>query len=224
MTELCIFDLDGTLLNTLGGIRYFLNLTLDRYGIPPLDEERVREFVGNGASRLVERALRYSGIDTATERGGRLFAEVLREYVALYDSDPNYLTTVYDGIGDLLAALKARGVKLAILSNKPDSTVVPLASLYFGNTFSYVSGAREGIALKPAPDAALRICAELGVDAKNTVYIGDSEVDIRTAKAYGAGCAVGVLWGFRSREKLVAEGADVIAATPADILTALNTK
>ncbi len=224
MTELCIFDLDGTLLNTLGGIRYFLNLTMERYGIAPLDEDTVRRFVGNGASRLVKRALVHNGIDTESEGGKRLFAEALREFVALYDSDPNYLTAVYDGIEELLSELKARGIKLAVLSNKPDSMVRPLVSLYFGNAFSYVAGAREGVPLKPAPDAALSICTELGTDADKTVYVGDSEVDIRMAKAYGAGASVGVLWGFRSREELVAEGADVIAAVPSDILGAIDTK
>ena len=221
MTRLCIFDLDGTLLNTLGGIRHYLNLALLQIGIAPVSEEQTRIFVGNGAAKLIERALRAAGKDTDTPEGRELYNSALSCFLSSYNADPNYLTDVYTGIPELLSALCERGIGLAVLSNKPHAAVEPLVRHYFGDVFSVMAGGRPGVPLKPAPDAVLSICREAGVDAADTAFIGDSDVDMMTAHAYGAGKAIGVLWGFRSREELLRCGADVTVSDPMDILDAI---
>jgi len=209
----CIFDLDGTLLNTLPDIRYYLNTVLRKYSIPEIDEEKTARFVGEGALKLVCRAVADSGIDITSDAGKELCERICPEYVALYDANPNYLTAPYEGIIENLHKLHSAGIRLAVLSNKPDSTVKQLAHLYFGDIFDTVRGALPKVPLKPDPSSALDICRELSVPPSEVAYFGDTATDIETGLSLGAKKTVGVLWGFRSRSELVGAGADAVIAT-----------
>ena len=217
MIKACLFDLDGTLLDTLDSIKYYLNAALARHGVPEVSREQTRIFVGGGAKNLVFLAAHAGGVDTSTEEGEKLISLIHREYVLDYDSDAAYLTEAYEGIPKAIAALRALGVKLAVISNKPDSTVGMLVEKIFGDTFDIVEGAKEGVPLKPNPESSLSICERLGVLPSETLYFGDTATDMITAKRYGAYRACGVLWGFRDRDELVENGADELLSHPSQI-------
>jgi phosphoglycolate phosphatase len=217
MIKACVFDLDGTLLDTLPAIRYFVNVFMEKYGLLSIDLQKTAAFVGDGAVKLIERAIENSGVEINSPRGRELFSDIHPEYVREYNDDPFFMTDAYDGIKSALASLKASGIKLAVLSNKPHDTVVQLARKYFPDTFSEVAGAKDAVPLKPAPDGALDICRRLGVQPSEVAYFGDTGVDMKTAAAFGAGAAVGVLWGFRGRDELIADGATVLLAHPSEI-------
>ena len=219
MIKCCIFDLDGTLYFTLDSIRYFLNKTLVNYGIEPITSEECRIFVGNGARNLLERCLDSRSV---TDRSN--FEVMYKEYTEDYDANATYLTVPYDGIVELLDGLKELGVKLAVLSNKPDPTTKRAVAELSPGTFDVVYGARTGVALKPDPEAVTGILAELGVSASETVFIGDTGTDITTGKNFGARATVGVAWGYRSKEELARAGADFVADTPREILDFIKDK
>ncbi len=219
MIKACIFDLDGTLLDTLESIRFYLNKTLAIYGIRPITKEETKVFVGEGALNLTKRAMKAGGIDVQTIEGMSLSHRICEEYSTDYDSDPYYLTVPYPGIIEAISALKGYGIKLAVISNKPDPTVKQLIKNNFPDMFDIVEGAKPGIALKPDPVSVLRICEKLNVAPSDTVYFGDTATDMKTAKNYGAGLTVGVLWGFREREELLKNGADVLIENADRILT-----
>ena len=211
MTKLCIFDLDGTLADTLTSIAYFSNASLLRFGLREIEKEKYKKMVGNGAKTLVRRM-----IDTV---GGtdEQFEKVLEDYVRTYDEDFMYLTTAFDGILDMLKTLKENGIKVAVLSNKPDSTVKKISEELFGDALvDLCYGARENVPLKPDPTAVLDIINEIGVSPKDCLYIGDTNTDIQTAKNAGL-TSIGVLWGFRDREELASAGADYIVSHPLEI-------
>ena len=212
----CIFDLDGTLLNTLSTITYYVNAALARIGARAISEEECRGLVGKGARNLLERALCLVGHEVAD------FEAFLHEYDAHYNSDPAYLTAPYEGIEPLSDVLYKSGMRIAALSNKPEGAAKPLVEMYFGNKISVVSGGKPGAILKPDAGAVAPILAALGVKAEQTAFIGDSGVDMQTAKNYGAAMGIGVLWGFRDAGELLSCGADLLAAHPSDILKALN--
>jgi phosphoglycolate phosphatase len=212
----CIFDLDGTLLNTLTTITYYVNEALSRIGARHITLEECRGLVGKGARNLLERTLALVGREVAD------FEAFLHDYDVQYNSAPSYLTAPYDGILPLIDALYQGGVRLAVLSNKPEGAVRPLVERFFGDKIEIVAGGKTGIALKPDPAAVAPILHALGLSPSETAFIGDSGVDMQTAKNYGAGLAIGVLWGFRDREELLSCGADLLAERPADILKALN--
>lgn len=224
MIKLCIFDLDGTLLDTLRSIRHFLNLALTENGLPELDLLHVRAFVGNGVKNLARRAADHFGIDVDTEQGEELTSRVAARLTELYNAEPLYLTEIYDGVEDLIAVLRARGIRLAVLSNKPHSAVVPIIEAFFGGDFDEVRGGMAGVPLKPMPDAALDIASRLGFGPCETAFIGDSEVDMQTGRAFGAGLTLGVSWGFRDKEVLVQAGADVVADNCGEVLQAILAK
>jgi len=207
MIKCVIFDLDGTLLDTIDTIRFHLNNTLVANGAAPISREECRQFVGNGARKLVRRAMGELGSDEA------LFDKIYSEYVAAYDREPYHLTRAYDGITELVTELRSRGILLGVLSNKPDYATRAAASRFFGDSFHLVRGAREGVELKPAPDAAISMLQELDVTPEETAYVGDSDVDVLTAKSFSAALAVSVLWGFRGKEELLSVGANVFATT-----------
>ena len=214
MIKCCIFDLDGTLFNTLPTITHYVNETLIKHGIAPITEHECRTFIGHGAWHLIEAALASRGVI-----GEERVRSILCEYNAAYNSDTLYLTALYDGVAELVAELHRRGIALAILSNKPDPTVKDIVSKFFDTQFTLVRGARDGTPLKPNPTALLDMAGELGISMAEIAYIGDTGIDVATGRAAGAGKSIGVSWGFREREELVAAGADAIADEPRAVLT-----
>lgn len=212
MKKLVIFDLDGTLTNTLGSIAHFLNVELEKHGIARVSEDDVKLFTGDGAYTLVERVLRKNGIDDQ-----ELLKKILDSYVASYDADYLYLCKLYDGIKELVSELKRRGVKVACLTNKPNQTAISIVSHFFNDDFSLVWGQRDGFPIKPDPSGAFEIMKELNVDSEDALYVGDTKTDVLTGKR--AGCfVVGVLWGFRDREELENAGANAIIKKPIELL------
>ena len=215
MVRLCIFDLDGTLADTLRSIAGFANEALRRCGWEPVEPvEEYRFLVGNGADRLMRRMLaRQAG--RCTEDDVRRLRAV---YDALYAADPLHDVKQYPGLLAVLQKLKAAGIRLAVLSNKPDrDTRSVVSNLFPPELFDLCFGQREGVPVKPAPDGALRIAQTLGVSPDECLYIGDSGVDMETGKAAGM-TAVGVLWGFRGKEELLEHGAVHLIETPAELL------
>ena len=212
MIKCCIFDLDGTLFNTLPTITHYVNLTLESYGLQHISERECCDMIGHGAKYLIDSALDYRGAHTLD------YSVVLAEYNALYNSDTLYLTEPYPHISEMLTALSDSGVLLGVLSNKPEDTTRNIISAFFPGTFASVHGGRAGVALKPSPDPLFSMMAELGVSADEVAYLGDTGVDMSTGKAAGVALTVGVSWGFRERGELIDAGADVIADTPSDIV------
>ena len=196
-----IFDLDGTLLDTLDDIRDSLNHTLRLFGLPEQGREDVRRHLGNGSARLVELSM----------DGGRanpLYPQVLEAYSQWYDAHANLKTRPYPGMPEAIRQLTDLGVKVAIVSNKPDAAVQTLNDSYF--RVNVAVGERPGVRRKPAPDAVLAALERLGAAPDRAVYVGDSEVDLMTAGNAGLPC-VCVSWGFRDREQLAEAGAACIA-------------
>ena len=207
-----VFDLDGTLLNTIKTINYYLNYALSQYGLPTVSEEDCTSFVGDGAVKLIERALSIVGADPS------LFDMVYKTYNDSYNASPYYLTKPYDGITKVLMTLKEQGIKLAVLSNKPDFATRATVSHFFGDVFDCVLGGRDGVPLKPCPDALFDILSELGVTPDETAYIGDSEPDVLTAKNAGVAVNISVTYGFRTRDQLENVGAKIFTNIPNGIL------
>lgn len=209
-----IFDLDGTLLDTLGDLTAAMNRTLTRHGLPERTQQQMRAALGNGARRLMELSVP-AGTD------GALFETLLAEYNADYAAHCRMETASYPGIDALLQQLHAQGRKLAIVSNKPDEAVRALRTEFFADTVPIAVGEKTGIRRKPAPDTLLTAMAQLGADPANTVYVGDSEVDIATARAAGLPC-ISVLWGFRDRDALEQAGARQFAADSDELARLLD--
>ena len=211
MYKAIVFDLDGTLLDTLDDLADAVNAALRSFSLPTRTLDEVRQFVGNGAAKLVARA--------AGEKQAERHAAILqafRDYYAVHCADK---TKPYDGVLTLLSALKSRGVKTAVLSNKPDAAVKALAARYFPNLLLEAAGENEaaGIKRKPAPDALFAVMKRLGVNERETLYVGDSDVDVQTAKNAGVDC-VAVTWGFRDEAFLAAHGATKFVRSPLEIL------
>lgn len=205
-----IFDMDGTLLNTLDDLADAVNAALRAMEMPERSLNEVRRFVGNGVRRLVELSV---PAGTAPPELEEVFSH-FKEYYAVHCNDK---TRAYEGVLPLLKKLKAEGYALAIVSNKLDAAVKELNRIYFDGMIDAAIGEREGTARKPAPDMVFAALGELGRTAEHAVYIGDSEVDLLTAEHAGLPC-ISVLWGFRSREALEECGGERFAETPEDIL------
>lgn len=213
MYKACIFDLDGTLTDTLDSLVFSVNATLEELGLLPIDRQACRMFVGNGARVLMEKALVAGG-----ERDTSRIEEAMEIYGRIFDVHCTYGVTPYDGICELLAELKARSIRMAVLSNKPDRQTAHVVKAVFGEElFQCVQGQKDGIPRKPDPLAALQMAERMGVSADETVYIGDSEVDIQTGIAAGMK-TIGVSWGFRGSSLLLEAGAKHIADSPDEIL------
>lgn len=208
-----IFDLDGTLLNTIKTINYYLNLALSTYGLGSVSEEDTMRFVGDGAIKLIERALDRVGADSS------LFDSVYKTYNEAYNSSPYYLTEVYEGIPELLSALKGKGIRLAVLSNKPDFAVKATIGKFLPDTFDIVRGGVDGVPLKPSPDALFGILREFGFTPDETAYIGDSEPDVLTAQNAGIKNAIFVTYGFRTADQLIYAGAKTVVDKAFDIIS-----
>lgn len=208
-----IFDMDGTILDTLADLCASVNASLRREGFPERTTEEVRAFVGNGAVRLIERAVP-AGTDAATTR------RVLDFYRPYYEAHAQIRTKPYSGVPEALDALRAAGVKLAVVSNKPDGATRKLAARYFPGVFDAVIGARDGTAVKPAPDLLFEAMDALGAEPGETVYVGDSDVDIATAKNAGTD-VLSVAWGFRTEAFLREHGAARIVRDTAELTAAV---
>ena len=213
-----VFDLDGTLLNTIKTIHFYLNLSLRKNGFCEVDERSCMAFVGDGAVKLIERSLSHIGVSDDDA-----FRRVFADYNKAYDADPYYLTEPYPGIKELVESLGSQGIILAVLSNKPDFATRAAVSHFFGDSFTYVSGARDGVRLKPYPDSLLSLLEGLKVDPSECAYIGDSEQDILTAENADVRGCISVTWGFRSREKLVSAGAAHLVDHPSGINKIIKT-
>lgn len=205
-----IFDLDGTLLNTLEDLKDSLNAALTKHGYKPRTLEEVRRFVGNGVGKLVERSLPKHSSQEEYEK-------CLATFKDHYNKNMQNKTRPYDGIMELLLDLDRFGFKLSIVSNKFDAAVKELAKEYFGNIFDVAIGESETVKRKPAPDSILAAIEELGSDINKTVFVGDSEIDVQTAKNAELRF-IGVTWGFRTRDVLRKEGADYLIDTPKELL------
>lgn len=192
--DLVIFDLDGTLLNTLADLAYAANAALQEYGFPTRTTEEVRTFIGNGVARLIRRAVPEGTSDET-------IADVLKRFKAIYTENVNVHTVPYPGIPELLDHLKAAGIKCAVNSNKVDNAVQLLCDAHFDGRFDLALGEREGIPKKPAPDGAQYIMRALGITPERTLYVGDGDADLLTAQNAGIDCAW-VSWGYRRREEL----------------------
>lgn len=209
MYKLAVFDMDGTILDTLEDLKDSTNFALEKCGYPTRSYDEVRRFVGNGIRKLIERAVP-EGL--TTEQIDRVH-EVFTEHYKVHCADK---TKAYDGIKPLLEKLRASGVKTAVVSNKADYGVQELCKEYFNGLFDYAVGEREGIRRKPAPDAVNEALRVLGIDKSEAVYIGDSDVDFETAKNAELPC-ISVLWGFRDEEFLREKGATLFVRDPAEI-------
>lgn len=206
-----LFDLDGTLLDTLGDLHLGVNVTLENHGYPQRTLEEVRAFVGNGARQLMQLALPQGTSEAELE-------SILAEYLEWYRVNFCVTAAPYTGVKAVVDALIAKGVKVAVVSNKPDATTKQLAEMFFPGLPAF--GQRDDIPKKPAPQMVWRAMETLGVTAQEAVYVGDSEVDVATARNAGLPL-VAVNWGFRTTEQLVEAGAVEIVTTPEELLAAL---
>jgi phosphoglycolate phosphatase len=206
-----IFDLDGTLTDTLEDLFLSVNHALRTVGLPERSIDEVRRFVGNGVRKLIERSVPK---DTDVVLLEKCFDAFRSHYVVHCQEH----TCLYPGIAYLLTALQAKGYKMAVVSNKLQAGVDELADTFFGGVIDVAIGEQPGIPRKPAPDMVLAALRELGVEASEAIYVGDSDVDLQTAANAGLPC-ISVLWGFRSRDFLVANGATMFAEQPQDVLS-----
>ena len=207
-----IFDLDGTLLDTLGDLAASVNYAMRTHGMPEHSVDEVCRFVGNGVCRLMERAVPGGAAHPAFEAA---FATFRRHYME-HSLDT---TRPYKGIPEMLQELKRRGRHTAVVSNKFDAATKELCRHFFPDTIDVAVGEHEaeGIRKKPAPDTVLQALSQLGVGQEGAVYVGDSDVDIQTARNSGLPC-ISVLWGFRDREFLLAHGAETFVSQPSELL------
>lgn len=208
-----IFDLDGTLLDTLDDLCNSVNYSLRTNNFPERSLAEVRTFVGNGIRLLIERSVPEG---TSKELIDKTF-ECFKTYYAVHCNDK---TKTYPGVMDMLKELKKNGYKIAVLSNKAQYAVTKLCNIYFNNLLDDAVGARENVAKKPSPDA-LYICAENNnINLNNVIYVGDSDVDVATANNAGVK-GIAVTWGFRSRELLIKCGAENLADNTDELLQIL---
>ena len=207
-----IFDLDGTLLDTLGDLAASVNYVLRTHGMPEHTVDDVRRFVGNGVRKLMERAVPEGA-------GNPLFEDAFATFRQHYMEHSLDTTRPYDGILETLASLKARGCHLAVVSNKMMAATQALCRHFFPDTIEVAIGEHEaeGIRKKPAPDTVIAALKALGVGKEDAVYVGDSDVDIQTARNSGIPC-ISVLWGFRDKDFLKQHGAETFISTPSDLL------
>lgn len=217
MKKLAIFDLDGTLSDTINAIKYCADTALAPFGFGPFTIEQYKYFVGDGADELIKRCL-IAGGDKELNFFERVFGnykEVFKEH-CMYDVKP------YEGIPELVMDLKKKGLKLAVLSNKPHRETIEVVESLFGKeTFHYLQGYTPEIERKPSAEGVFRILEKLNVEKEDIIYIGDTSTDMQTGKNAGV-LTVGVLWGFRDEKELVENKADIILKTPLELLDYIN--
>lgn len=210
MYKAVLFDMDGTVLDTVGDLTDAINISLEKFGFPARSVEEVKSFLGKGPAHFVNCAVP-EGTDEITRQ------QVLAFYEPYYDSHCQVKTAPYPGIMELLKALKARGLRLAVISNKQEPAVKVLARQHFAGLLELAVGTNARIRCKPDPSAVLAAMEELGVEKDETLYVGDMDVDLNTARNAGIDC-VCVSWGFLGRKKLEALGAKHIVDTAQELL------
>lgn len=206
-----IFDLDGTLLNTLYDLAVSVNYAMDACSMPRRTIEEVRQFVGNGVKRLME-------LSVPDGENNARFNEAFSTFKAHYSNHFLDNTRPYDGVVDVMRELRKNGKRIAVVSNKFYTATQQLCRHFFGNNVEVAIGENKSIRRKPAPDTVIEALRQLGTDRNGAVYIGDSDVDLATAKAANIPC-ISVLWGFRDKDFLLSHGATTFVAIPAEILT-----
>lgn len=212
MIKLCIFDLDGTVLDTIETIAYYGNYALQKNNIEPIAVCEYKYLAGNGIAKLIKNMLQFRNCFTE-----ELYNKVFHDYDTAYNADATYKTSIFEGLKDVLDQMKDMGIKLAIVSNKPDyPTKKVVSSLYGEDYFTCVLGQREGKALKPDPTAVFDVISDLNVSKEDCIYIGDTSVDMKTGKNAGL-FTIGVLWGFRDKKELLENGADMVIKKPSEL-------
>lgn len=209
-----IFDLDGTLLDTLLDLANAVNYAMRSMGYPERSVDEVRSFIGNGIRMLIRRAAPQKISDADYEKTLAIFTEYYLEHIADF-------TKPYDGIIDVVNTLKSKGCKVAVVSNKADKAANKVVQDFFGDMFDIVVGKRDEFPSKPAPDSVLYVIKTLFAEKSGCIYIGDSEVDVQTAHNAGLPC-IGVTWGNRDLAELEAAGAEYIAQKPKEILMVIE--
>lgn len=213
MIKACIFDLDGTLADTLESMSSTMNKVLEPLGYEPLPTDNFRYYAGDGARTLVERALKDAG-----DKELKHLESVYKAYSEVFDKDCTYKVRVFDGMRETLRKLKDQGMKLAVLSNKPHPQTIKVISNLFGEgLFDHIQGQQEGIEKKPDPSGALAIAKAFELETAECMYIGDTNVDMKTGNRAGM-YTIGVLWGFRTKEELLENHAQALAERPEDLL------
>lgn len=211
MKKAVIFDLDGTLLNTLDDLADSTNYALSKFGYPTRTIEEVRQFVGNGVAKLIERAI-------PDGKNNPNFEKCLSIFKENYAQNMYNKTAPYNGIIEMLSNLKSKGIKIAVVSNKFDLAVKELCKKYFEGFIDFAAGENEaqGIKKKPAPDTVISVLNEFNFASEDAVYVGDSDVDIMTAKNSQMPC-ISVTWGFRDEKFLLENGATILINAPSEI-------
>lgn len=211
MIRAAVFDLDGTLADTLESMAYVANTIMRKFGLQELPVENFKYYCGEGANMLMRRCLKDAGDPELTR-----FDEGQRLYREMFAADPMYKVTHYPGMPETLKKLKEQGVKLAVCSNKPHPAAVKVIDTMFAGIFDIVLGQSDAIARKPSPEGPLLIAEKLGVKPQECMYIGDTQTDMQTGRAADM-YTVGALWGFRGREELIRGGADRLAEKPEEL-------
>lgn len=216
MKKAVIFDLDGTLLNTLDDLADSTNYALSRFGYPTRTIDEVRQFVGNGVAKLIERAI-------PEGKNNPNFEKCLAIFKENYAQNMYNKTAPYNGIIEMLSNLKSKGIKIAVVSNKFDLAVKELCKKYFEGFIDFAAGENEaqGIKKKPAPDTVISVLNEFNFASEDAVYVGDSDVDIMTAKNSKMPC-ISVTWGFRDEKFLLENGATILINAPSEIYNHLT--
>lgn len=215
MLKAVLFDLDGTLINSLADLAAATNYAISLLGVLPHETERFKYFVGDGMRKLIERALPENMRDTAT------VDKTLQVFLAYYKAHSLDKTEPYSGIAELLDVLNSRGIITAVITNKADAAAKSIVQHFFGEQIKYVYGQREGIPTKPDPTLTLLAMRELGVDPNECLFAGDSGMDMAVAVNSGA-VPVGVTWGFRTADELEENGAEYIINAPCELLNLIE--
>ena len=218
MYTTCIFDMDGTVADTIASIAYFANNALKKYGFPEIEQEKYKVLVGDGYKVLIERMLNLVAPDGYTQEQ---FDNVAEYYKTTYDDDFLYLTVAYDGIIDMMKALKEKGIKIGILTNKPQMTAIQVSNVLFGDLVDVIVGATDDTPLKPDRRAIEKILLKIGAKPEEILYLGDTGTDMKTGRSVDA-FTIGVTWGFRGIDELNENGADAIINHPMEILEYLK--
>ena len=213
MKKAVIFDLDGTLSDSIASMKYCGDRALAPFGYGPFPESDYKYFVGDGAANLIKRALKAGGDEDLVH-----FEEAFALYKKFFADDCMYQVKPYSGIPELLAALKEKGLKIAVLSNKPhDQTIDVIETLFGTGYFDIIQGQKDELPIKPDPAGVFAILKQLNLTAEDILYLGDTATDMKTGKSAGA-FTVGALWGFRDRKELEEGHADAIIGHPLELL------